>query len=140
MKKLVLILLSVFIILSFSKYMINCLIEETDEKNMAENSLKNTEHIKGEVTEKTDKSYMKKEGYVLFSGGGERKIEDYQIKIRYGNEQYKTIKLKENEYLDINKSDKLNIVIDSEDHSIKYNLDDDNDRKEYERYKKEIEK
>lgn len=109
-----------------------------DKKTVAEINLMNTEHIQGEVIEKKDKSYIKKEGSVLLIGGGERKVEDYEIKVKYDKTRYKTIKLKENEYLDINESDKLNIIIDSEDHSIKYNLDDNNDREKYESYKKEL--
>lgn len=111
-----------------------------DKENMAELHLMNTEHIKGEVVEKKDKSYIKKEGSVLFIGGGEKKVEDYEVKVRYDKTQYKTIKVTENQYLDINKADQLNIVIDSEDHSIKYDLDDDVERERYESYKKEIEK
>lgn len=110
----------------------------SDKENMAELNLMNTEHIQGEVVEKKDKSYIKKDGSVLFIGGGEKKVEDYEVKIKFGKEQYKTIKAKENEYLDINKSDKLNVVIDSNDNSIKYNLDDKYDREIYESYKKEL--
>lgn len=110
----------------------------SDKENMAELHLMNTEHIQGEVVEKKDKSYIKKDGSVLFIGGGEKKVEDYEVKIKFGKEQYKTIKAKENEYLDINKSDKLNVVIDSNDNSIKYNLDDKYDREIYESYKKEL--
>lgn len=138
MKKLILTLLSLFIVISLTKHMIDYLVEETDEKNMAENSLKNTEHIKGEVIEKKDKSYMKKEGYALFMGGGERKIEDYQIKLKYDKEKYKTIKIDENDYLNVNKEDVMNIVVDNENNTIKYDLKEKEDKKTYEHFKKVV--
>lgn len=110
----------------------------TDEKNMAESRLYNTEHIKGEVVEKQDKSYVKKEGYALLFGGGERKVEDYQVKINYDKGKYKTIKIDEQQYLNVNKSDIMNIVIDNEDNTVKYNLKDKEDKKIYEDSKKVV--
>lgn len=111
----------------------------TDEKHIAESNLKNTEHIQGEVIEKNDKSYMKKEGYALLSGGGEKKVEDYQVKINYDKGKYKTIKIDEQQYLNVNKSDIMNIVIDNEDNTVKYNLKDKEDKKIYEDSKKAVE-
>lgn len=114
------------------------LLKLTDEKNMAESRLYNTEHIKGEVVEKQDKSYIKKEGYALLFGGGERKVEDYQVKLKYDKDKYKTIKIDEQQYLNVNKSDIMNIVIDTEDNTIKYNLMDKEDKEIYEDSKKKV--
>ena len=54
-----------------------------EQKKVAEWRLANTQEIQGTVVSKSDKSYIKKEGSVLFVGGGEKKVENYEMKIQY---------------------------------------------------------
>ncbi|MEB7678009.1 hypothetical protein NGB25_12950 [Staphylococcus saprophyticus] len=138
MKPVLVILFGMILVCALVYQVSDSLLKLTDEKNMAESRLYNTEHIKGEVVEKQDKSYVKKEGYALFFGGGERKVEDYQVKLKYDKDKYKTIKIDEQQYLNVNKSDIMNIVIDTEDNTIKYNLKDKEDKEIYEDSKKKV--
>ncbi|QDW90442.1 hypothetical protein DWB98_13420 (plasmid) [Staphylococcus xylosus] len=106
-----------------------------EQKQVAEWRLANTQEIQGTVVSKSDKSYIKKEGSVLFIGGGEKKVENYEMKIQYEKNKFKTIKVKEKQYLNYNEEDNIGIVIDKSNNEVKYDLQDEFDREEYKKYK-----
>ncbi|WP_440868064.1 hypothetical protein [Staphylococcus shinii] len=106
-----------------------------EQKQVAEWRLANTQEIQGTVVSKSDKSYIKKEGSVLFIGGGEKKVENYEMKIQYEKDKFKTIKIKEKQYLNYNEEDDIGIVIDKSNNEVKYDLQDEFDREEYEKCK-----
>lgn len=109
-----------------------------EQIKVAEWRLANTQEIQGTIVSKSDKSYIKKEDSVLFMGGGERKVENYQLKIQYGDHNFKTIKVEEKDYLNSNNNDNISIVIDKGNNEIKYNLQDKEDKKIYEECKRLI--
>lgn len=106
-----------------------------EQKQVAEWRLANTQEIQGTVVSKSDKSYIKKEGSVLFIGGGEKKVENYEMKIQYEKNKFKTIKVKEKQYLNYNEEDDIGIVIDKSNNEVKYDLQDEFDREEYKKCK-----
>lgn len=106
-----------------------------EQKQVAEWKIANTQEIQGTVVSKSDKSYIKKEGFVLFIGGGEKKVENYEMKIQYEKNKFKTIKVKEKQYLNYNEEDDIGIVIDKSNNEVKYDLQDEFDREEYEKCK-----
>ncbi|WP_432721599.1 hypothetical protein [Staphylococcus shinii] len=106
-----------------------------EQKQVAEWRLANTQEIQGIVVSKSDKSYIKKEGSVLFIGGGEKKVENYEMKIQYEKNKFKTIKVKEKQYLNYNEEDDIGIVIDKSNNEVKYDLQDEFDREEYKKCK-----
>lgn len=106
-----------------------------EQKQVAEWRLANTQEIQGTVVSKSDKSYIKKEGSVLFIGGGEKKVENYEMKIQYEKNKFKTIKVKEKQYLNYNEEDDIGIVIDKSNNEVKYDLQDKFDREEYKKCK-----
>lgn len=138
MKSLIFLLIGACLFFAIASYIHTSLEELTDENRHAKSALESTEEVKGIVIEKDDKSYMKKEDSFLFVGGGERKIEDYQLKVKYQTDKFKTIKVEEKNYLNYNKSDDIDIVIDTNSNEIKYNLQDKEDKKIYEEYKRLI--
>lgn len=145
MFKILAVILSCFfsiIIVSVMTTSILSTLERTDEdkpnkeqKQVAEWKLANTQEIQGTVVSKSDKSYIKKEGSVLFIGGGEKKVEKYEMKIQYGKNKFKTIKVKEIQYLNYNEEDDIGIVIDKSNNEVKYDLQDEFDREEYKKCK-----
>ncbi|WP_440862459.1 hypothetical protein [Staphylococcus shinii] len=106
-----------------------------EQKQVAEWRLANTQEIQGTVVSKSDKSYIKKEDSVLFIGGGEKKVENYEMKIQYEKNKFKTIKVKEKQYLNYNEEDDIGIVIDKSNNEVKYDLQDEFDREEYKKCK-----
>lgn len=106
-----------------------------EQKQVAEWKIANTQEIQGTVVSKSDKSYIKKEGSVLFIGGGEKKVENYEMKIQYEKNKFKTIKVKEKQYLNYNEEDDIGIVFDKSNNEVKYDLQDEFDREEYEKCK-----
>ncbi|MGW7813709.1 hypothetical protein ACWEUB_12865 [Staphylococcus xylosus] len=111
-----------------------------EQKQVAEWRLANTQEVQGTVVSISDKSYIKKEGSVLFVGGGEKKVENYEMKIQYEKNKFKTIKIKEKQYLNYNKEDDIGIVIDKSNNEVKYDLQDEYDKEEYEKCKKILKK
>ncbi|MBM6639467.1 hypothetical protein [Staphylococcus xylosus] len=106
-----------------------------EQRTVAEWKLANTQEIQGTVHSKSDKSYIKKEDSVLFIGGGEKKVENYEMKIQYEKNKFKTIKVKEKQYLNYNEEDDIGIVIDKSNNEVKYDLQDEFDREEYKKCK-----
>ncbi|RIM90981.1 hypothetical protein BU104_12680 [Staphylococcus xylosus] len=111
-----------------------------EQKQVAEWRLANTQEVQGTVVSISDKAYIKKEGSVLFVGGGEKKVENYEMKIQYEKNKFKTIKIKEKQYLNYNKEDDIGIVIDKSNNEVKYDLQDKYDKEEYEKCKKILKK
>lgn len=104
-----------------------------EQIKVAEWRLADTEEVKGTIVSKNDESYIKKEDSILFMGGGERKVENYQLKIQYGDHNFKTIKVEEKDYLNYNESDDVDMIIDKNNNKMKYNLQDKDDKKTYEK-------
>ncbi|MDG0844461.1 hypothetical protein M4L39_13665 [Staphylococcus equorum] len=135
-------LFSILLVSAITSSVLNTLDNRKSKKpneeqiKVAEWRLANTQEIQGIVVSKNDKSYIKKEDTILFMGGGERKVENYQLKIQYGDHNFKTIKVKEKDYLNNNKNDNINIVINEGNNEIKYNLQDQNDKEVYTKYKR----
>lgn len=104
-----------------------------EQRKVAEWRLADTEEVKGTIVSKNDESYIKKEDSILLMGGGERKVENYQLKIQYGDHNFKTIKVEEKDYLNYNESDDVDMIIDKNNNKMKYNLQDKDDKKTYEK-------
>ena len=104
-----------------------------EQIKVAEWRLADTEEVKGTIVSKNDESYIKKEDSILFMGGGERKVENYQLKIQYGDHNFKTIKVEEKDYLNYNESDDVDMIIDKNNNKMKYTLQDKDDKKTYEK-------
>lgn len=114
--------------------LLNEVKDHTDENKQAERIMDSTEEVKGVVKNKEDKSYMKREGSFLFIGGGETKVDNYLADIKM-NDNIKTIKLSEDQYISLNKGNKVDLVIDKENHEIEYDLSDIEDKRMYEKQK-----
>lgn len=127
-------LICMYVIFNLGFRSLNELSDLTDENKQAERIMDSTEEVKGVVKNKEDKSYMKRVGSFLFIGGGETKVDNYLVDIKM-NDNIKTIKLSEDQYIKLNKGDKVDLVIDKENHEIEYDLSDIEDKKMYEKQK-----
>lgn len=127
-------LVCMYVIFNLGFRSLNELSDLTDENKQAERIMDSTEEVKGVVKNKEDKSYMKREGSFLFIGGGETKVDNYLADIKM-NDNITTIKLSEDQYINLNKGNKVDLVIDKENHEIEYDLTDIEDKKMYEKQK-----
>lgn len=60
--------------------------------------------------------------------GGETKVDNYLADIKMNN-NIKTTKLSEDQYINLNKGNKVDLVIDKENQEIEYDLSDIEDKK-----------
>ncbi|MDW4404359.1 hypothetical protein QI045_12640 [Staphylococcus saprophyticus] len=66
--------------------------------------------------------------YINKDMGGETKVDNYLADIKMNN-NIKTTKLNEDQYINLNKGNKVDLVIDKENQEIEYDLSDIEDKK-----------